>query len=70
LSFDAEVRASGGAPASGLIRRSETDNPPVTLPARQGFGTRVIDSVIRAANGEVRYNWRAAGLACEISIEA
>ncbi len=52
------------------LRWNETNGPPVTPPARQGFGTRVIDSLIRAANAEVRYTWRADGLACEILIEA
>jgi two-component sensor histidine kinase len=66
------VRVQWTRPADGklILLWKETDGPPVTPPARQGFGTRVIDSVIRAANGEVRYNWRADGLACEISIEA
>ena len=53
-----------------VLRWNETDGPHVKPPARQGVGTRVIDNVIRAAKGEVRYDWRNDGLACEISIEA
>jgi two-component sensor histidine kinase len=49
---------------------NEMDGPPVKPPTRRGIGTRVIDSVIRSARGEVNYDWRADGLACEISIEA
>jgi two-component sensor histidine kinase len=53
-----------------VLRWSEMDGPPVKPPARRGIGTRVIDSVIRAAKGEVNYDWCADGLTCEISIEA
>jgi two-component sensor histidine kinase len=49
---------------------NEMGGPPVKPPARQGIGTRVIDSVTRAAKGEVSYDWRADGLSCEISIQA
>jgi two-component sensor histidine kinase len=53
-----------------ILRWIEMGGPPVKPPARRGVGTRVIDSVIRAAKGEVSYDWRADGLACEILIEA
>jgi two-component sensor histidine kinase len=49
---------------------NEAGGPPVKPPTRRGVGTRLIDNVIRAAKGEVRYKWGADGLACEISIEA
>jgi len=36
-------------------------------PTRQGFGARVIDSMIRGQlKGEMQFDWRAEGLACEI----
>jgi two-component sensor histidine kinase len=53
-----------------VLHWNEMGGPPVKPPARQGIGTRVIDSVIRAAKGEVSYDWRADGLACEVLIEA
>ena len=54
-----------------VLRWSETDGPPVKPPARQGFGTRVVDQIIRAElKGEARYDWRPAGLVCEISMQA
>jgi len=54
-----------------LLRWTETDGPPVKPPSRQGFGTRLLDQVIRAQlNGETRFDWRAEGLACEIEIPA
>jgi two-component sensor histidine kinase len=47
------------------------DGPPVKPPRRQGFGTRVLNQAIRAQlNGDVRFDWRAEGLACVIEVEA
>jgi hypothetical protein len=35
---------------------------------RQGFGTRVIERMIRGSlKGKMRFDWRAEGLACEIA---
>ena len=47
---------------------TETGGPPVQAPSRHGFGTRVIDQMIRRQlKGEVRLDWRSAGLVCEIN---
>jgi PAS domain S-box-containing protein len=52
-----------------VLRWTEKDGPPVKPPTRKGFGTRAIEGMIRGqVKGEVRFDWRAAGLACEISI--
>jgi two-component sensor histidine kinase len=51
-----------------LLLWTEADGPPVTPPTRRGFGTRVIESMIRQSNGEIRFEWRAQGLTCEVSI--
>jgi two-component sensor histidine kinase len=52
-----------------LVRWSETGGPIVQPPSRQGFGTRVIDQLVRGQlNGEVRFDWRAEGLVCEIAV--
>jgi two-component system CheB/CheR fusion protein len=52
-----------------VIRWSETDGPNVTPPARQGFGTRVVGSVIKTElAGKLRFDWNPAGLNCEIAI--
>jgi PAS domain S-box-containing protein len=54
-----------------VLRWTETEGPPVKPPTRQGFGTRVIDRAIRAQlNGELRFDWRAEGLVCEIEVQA
>jgi PAS domain S-box-containing protein len=50
-----------------LLRWSETGGPPVKPPTRQGFGTRVMEGMIRGQlRGEMRFAWRAEGLVCEI----
>jgi PAS domain S-box-containing protein len=52
-----------------VLRWTETSGPPVALPTRRGFGTRVMDIMIRGQlKGEMRSDWRAEGLACEIAI--
>jgi two-component system, chemotaxis family, CheB/CheR fusion protein len=48
---------------------TETGGPAVTPPVRRGFGTRVIDRMIRdQLKGTVRFDWRKEGLVCEIAI--
>ena len=51
-----------------VLRWTETDGPPVKPPARQGFGTRVMEKMIRQIKGDIRFDWRAEGLVCEIAI--
>ena len=52
-----------------LLRWTETGGPPVKPPTRQGFGTRVMDGMIRGQlKGEMRFDWRAEGLVCEIAL--
>jgi two-component sensor histidine kinase/PAS domain-containing protein len=50
------------------LRWTERDGPKITAPTRKGFGTRVMDTVIRnQLNGELRLDWRVDGLTCEIA---
>jgi two-component system CheB/CheR fusion protein len=50
-----------------VLRWTETGGPPVKPPRRRGFGTRVMEGMIRGQlKGEMRFDWRAEGLACEI----
>jgi PAS domain S-box-containing protein len=44
---------------------TESGGPPIKKPARRGFGMSVIKQMIRQ-EGEIRLDWRAEGLACEI----
>jgi two-component sensor histidine kinase len=54
-----------------LVRWSETGGPAVKPPTRRGFGSRVIEQLVRGElQGEVRFEWRAEGLACEIAFQA
>src|SRR5205823_4862973 len=46
-----------------ILGWTETGGPLVTPPTRHGFGTRVMDGMIRALKGEMRLDWRAEGLA-------
>jgi PAS domain S-box-containing protein len=52
-----------------VLRWSEVGGPPVKLPTRSGFGTDVMEAMIRdQLKGEVRLDWRAEGLACEMTL--
>jgi PAS domain S-box-containing protein len=63
------VEWSRGAGERLVLRWTESGGPPVEPPARKGFGTRVMESIIRGQlNGEARFDWRAEGLACEIAV--
>ena len=51
------------------LRWTETGGPEVTPPTRRGFGTQIIDRMIRdQLKGVVRFDWRKEGLVCEITI--
>lgn len=51
------------------LRWREEGGPLVTPPARKGFGTRVLDTMIRGQlKGEMRLDWRPEGLVCEITL--
>ena len=49
------------------LRWIESGGPPVTPPTRRGFGTSIMENIIAGQlRGEVRFDWRDQGLACEI----
>src|SRR5262249_9121744 len=53
-----------------ILRWTESGGPAVKKPMHRGFGTSVIEGMIRAqSDGEVRLEWRAEGLACEIVVK-
>jgi PAS domain S-box-containing protein len=67
------VRVEWSRAADGRIalRWIEAGGPPVNPPTRKGFGTHVIEAMIRAhAGGDVRLDWRAEGLRCEFTLPA
>jgi PAS domain S-box-containing protein len=54
------------ANGSLVLRWTETGGPIVTLPAHEGFGTRVMAAMIRQAKGKMQFDWDPAGIVCEI----
>jgi PAS domain S-box-containing protein len=50
------------------LRWIETGGPPVQPPTRRGFGGRTIEQMIAQLKGESRFDWRAEGLVCEITL--
>jgi PAS domain S-box-containing protein len=61
------VAWSGGEKAHLILRWTETGGPLVTSPKRKGFGTRVMERMIREQlKGKMQFDWRAEGLVCEI----
>ena len=54
-----------------MFRWAETGGPLVKQPERQGFGTRVMASMIREQlMGEMNFDWHTGGLICEIKLTA
>jgi PAS domain S-box-containing protein len=50
------------------LRWIETGGPTVQPPTRRGFGGRIIEQMIAQLKGENRFDWRAEGLICEITL--
>ncbi len=64
-----QVRVEWSHAADGqlVLRWTEAGGPPVNPPTRKGFGTHVLDAMIRARKGgDVRLDWHPDGLSCEI----
>jgi PAS domain S-box-containing protein len=64
-----DVGWSGVEKGPLILRWTETRGPLVASPTRQGFGTRVIERMIRdQLRGKIHFDWRADGLICEIAL--
>jgi two-component sensor histidine kinase len=51
------------------LRWTETGGPSAKPPTRRGFGTRVMDNMLRGQmKGDMRLDWRVEGLSAEIVI--
>jgi PAS domain S-box-containing protein len=47
----------------------ETGGPQVAPPLHKGFGTRVMTRICEQLNGELKFDWNADGLICDIVID-
>jgi PAS domain S-box-containing protein len=64
-----QVEWSRAADGRLVLRWTEANGPAVTPPTHQGFGTRVMEKMItNHLGGQIRFAWRAQGLACEITV--
>jgi two-component sensor histidine kinase len=65
------VEWSRAADGRLILRWTESGGPPAKPPTRHGFGTRVMEGMMRGQlKGELRFDWREEGLACEIVVPA
>jgi two-component sensor histidine kinase len=53
-----------------VLTWTEVGGPPVRTPSRQGFGSRIIAQLIDQQQGQTQFDWRPAGLVCEITFQA
>jgi two-component sensor histidine kinase len=68
---DVEITWSHAADGRLSLCWKESGGPSVEPPTHHGFGTRVMESIIRdQLRGEVRFDWRDHGLVCEIVLLA
>jgi PAS domain S-box-containing protein len=68
---EGRVRVHCLRPASGrlILRWKEENGPPVKRPSRAGFGSLVMESIVRTQLlGEIIFDWQRDGLLCEISM--
>jgi PAS domain S-box-containing protein len=64
-----QVRVEWSRAADGqlVLRWTELGGPPVKPPTCKGFGTHVMEAMIQGhVGGDVRLDWRAEGLLCEM----
>jgi PAS domain S-box-containing protein len=65
------VEWSRAADGRLVLNWTEQDGPPVKPSTHRGFGMRVMENMIRSQlKGEMSFDWRAEGLACEIALPA
>jgi PAS domain S-box-containing protein len=54
-----------------LLTWSESGGPAVTVPQHQGFGSKLIETMVcKQLDGAVHQHWRAEGLRCKVTITA
>ena len=69
ISWTIQRRENADATDRLLFRWVEAGGPPVTAPAKtDGFGTTLIDRLIRAQEGTIERGWAPSGLSVEITL--
>ena len=63
------VKWSRASDGQLTLHWTESSGPPTKKPTRRGFGMSAIEQMI-CQEGEIRLDWRAEGLACEIVLQA
>jgi PAS domain S-box-containing protein len=63
-----EIAWSRTADGRLSLRWIEAGGPTVTPPTHRGFGSRIMENIIGQLRGEVHFDWRDKGLACEIAL--
>jgi two-component sensor histidine kinase len=64
-----QIEWSHDGVGSLVLHWIETDGPPVGPPKSPGFGSKVMETMIRnQLKGGLRFDWHPEGLACEISL--
>jgi PAS domain S-box-containing protein len=68
---DGQIDLSWESPEGGplTLRWHERGGPSVQPPPRRGFGSTVIEQMVRNLKGELSFDWRQTGLFCEISFK-
>jgi two-component sensor histidine kinase len=67
-SFRCSTNASANQKKTAKAKKPAARIALVTGPARQGFGRRVIERMIRQLKGNAHFDWRPEGLVCEITL--
>jgi PAS domain S-box-containing protein len=63
------VQCSQTAKGQVMLRWTEQNGPPVEHPTRSGFGSRIMETMVRGQlKSEISFDWRTDGLVCEIAI--
>lgn len=52
-----------------ILDWTESGGPSAKKPTRKGFGTSVVERMIRQFNGKLHFDWRPEGLACKIVLQ-
>jgi PAS domain S-box-containing protein len=63
------IKWSDAADGQLTLHWTESGGPLTKKPRRKGFGTSVVEQMIRQLKGQMHLDWRPEGLACEIVIK-